>query len=86
MSNIVKKIKQLQAATNSVAVMAESVVIQLLLTCSKRPMCLIHLSAINASPKESAVTIAPAVNSGRPQRDAPTFEMYARCCALHISG
>ena len=49
-------------------------------------MCLIHLSAINATASETAVMMAPAVKNGLPQSEAPTFEMYARCCALHISG
>jgi len=83
---MVKKIKQQDPATRSNAVKMDKDVIHRLLTCNSRPMCLIHLSAISAIARDDAVMTAPAVNTGRPQSEAPTFEMYARCCALHISG
>jgi hypothetical protein len=83
---MVKKIKQQEPATKRTAVTMDKAVIQRLLTCKSRPICLIHLSAISAIAREDAVMTAPAVNTGRPQSEAPTLEMYARCCALHISG
>jgi hypothetical protein len=83
---MVKKIRLNEPATRRTAVTQDRAVIQRLLTCRSRPMCLIHLSAINAAARETAVMMDPAVKSGLPQSEAPTFEMYARCCALHISG
>ena len=83
---MVKKIKQEEPATRRTAVTTDNAVIQRLLTCRSRPMCLIHLSAINVIARVNAVMTAPVVNTGRPQSEAPTFEMYARCWALHISG
>jgi hypothetical protein len=83
---MVKKIRLKEPATRRTAAITDRAVIQRLLTCSNRPMCLIHLSAINAAARETAVMTAPAVNRGLPHKEAPTFDMYARCCALHISG